>query len=140
VLYQDLKVRARKSSSAHAPELLNTQFLPFWLLLIALLRHRLYRHRGPDADRHPRLIRAALTHHRHIAFFAVAAAGGYRCTGFTPGAARIGHRFQTTKSGSMAGRPGEQRLLRVLSNRAQQAMRYASARRSASAPASFVIV
>ena len=58
-----------------APELFNTQFLPFWLLLVAALGSLAFSGRPRDLTQVVVLgliLWQALEHHRHIAFFALA--------------------------------------------------------------------
>jgi hypothetical protein len=75
-LYDDLKVPRPEIVEWRAPELFDTQFAPFWLLLtVSVLAIALTR-RSRDFTHVVILgliIWQALTHHRHIAFFAIAA-------------------------------------------------------------------
>ncbi len=74
-LLDDLKVPRPEIVEWRAPEFLDTQFLPFWLLLTACIASMVFSKRSRDFT-HVVIIGLilwqALTHHRHIAFFAIA--------------------------------------------------------------------
>ncbi len=75
-LYHDLKVPRPEIVEWRAPELLDPQFLPFWLLLVASVAAITFSKRSRDFTHVTILgliLWQALTHHRHIAFFAIAA-------------------------------------------------------------------
>jgi hypothetical protein len=74
-LYGDLKVPRPEIVEWRAPELFATQFLPFWLLLVAAATSLVFSRRSRDFTQVTILgliLWQALAHHRHIAFFAVA--------------------------------------------------------------------
>lgn len=74
-LYHDLKVPRPEIVEWRAPELFNAQFLPFWLLLAAAVLALALTRRSRDLTQVAILgliLWQALTHHRHIAFFAIA--------------------------------------------------------------------
>jgi hypothetical protein len=98
-LYGDLKVPRPEIVEWRAPELFNTQFLPFWLLLVAGATSLAFTRRSRDSVQMTILglvLWQALSHHRHIAFFAIA------CGWWLPPhwdsllqRLGIGHRFKT---------------------------------------------
>jgi hypothetical protein len=74
-LFDDLKVPRPEIVEWRAPELFDPQFLPFWLLLIAAVAAIALSRRERDFTQITILalvLWQALTHHRHIAFFALA--------------------------------------------------------------------
>jgi hypothetical protein len=74
-LYHDLAVPRPEIVEWRAPELFDTQFLPFWLLLAAAVAAVALTRRSRDLAHVAILgliLWQALTHHRHIAFFAIA--------------------------------------------------------------------
>jgi len=75
-LYDDLKVPRPEIVEWRAPELFDAQFAPFWLLLAVSMLAIVLTRRSRDFTHVVILgliIWQALTHHRHIAFFAIAA-------------------------------------------------------------------
>jgi hypothetical protein len=76
-LFDDLKVPRPEIVEWRAPEFFDTQFLPFWLLLSACVLSLTFSRRARDFTHFVILgliVWQALTHHRHIAFFAIACA------------------------------------------------------------------
>lgn len=74
-LFNDLKVPRPEISEWRAPELLNTAFLPFWLLLATAVLSIAVSRRSRDFTQLVILgliLTQALSHQRHIAFFALA--------------------------------------------------------------------
>jgi hypothetical protein len=74
-LFDDLKVPRPEIMEWRAPEFFNTQFLPFWLLLTVCVASLALSKRSRDFTQMTILsliVWQALTHHRHIAFFAIA--------------------------------------------------------------------
>jgi hypothetical protein len=74
-LYDDLKVARPEIVEWRAPELLDPQFLPFWLLAAVCIASLALSRRSRDFTHVAILgliLWQALTHHRHIAFFAIA--------------------------------------------------------------------
>jgi hypothetical protein len=98
-LFNDLRVPRPEIVEWRAPELLNTQFVPFWLMLAAAVGSIGFSRRSRDFTQVAILalvLWQALTHHRHIAFFAIA------CAWWLPmhwdsllERLGIGHRFKT---------------------------------------------
>src|SRR5439155_15687691 len=77
-LYDDLKVPRPEIVEWRAPELFDAQFLPFWLLLGVAVASVALSRRSRDFTHVTILgliVWQALTHHRHIAFLAIA--GGW---------------------------------------------------------------
>jgi hypothetical protein len=76
-LFDDLRVPRPEIVEWRAPALFETQFLPFWLLLAVVVASVALTRRSRDFTHVAILgliVWQALTHHRHIAFFAIAAA------------------------------------------------------------------
>jgi hypothetical protein len=74
-IFNDVSVPRPEILEWRAPELFNTQFLPFWLLLVAALGSLAFSRRPRDFTQVVVLgliLWQALLHHRHIAFFAIA--------------------------------------------------------------------
>jgi hypothetical protein len=74
-LYDDLKVPRPEIIEWRAPSLFELQFLPFWLLLAAAVASFVMTSRSRDFTHLVILaliLWQSLTHHRHIAFFAIA--------------------------------------------------------------------
>jgi hypothetical protein len=75
-LFNDLRVPRPEIVEWRAPELFDSQFLPFWLLLVVVVASLALTQRSRDFT-HIVILGLiawqALTHHRHIAFFAIAA-------------------------------------------------------------------
>jgi hypothetical protein len=74
-LYHDLKVPRPEITEWRSPELFNLQFLPFWLLVVVFVASAALSRRSRDVTQVTILgliLWQALTHHRHIAFFAIA--------------------------------------------------------------------
>jgi hypothetical protein len=74
-IFNDVSVPRPEILEWRAPELFNTQFLPFWLLLVAALGSLAFSRRPRDFTQVVVLgliLWQALQHHRHIAFFAIA--------------------------------------------------------------------
>jgi hypothetical protein len=74
-LWDDLKIPRPEILEWRSPELFNLQFLPFWLLLAAAVASLALSRRTRDFTHLVILaliLWQALTHHRHIAFFALA--------------------------------------------------------------------
>jgi hypothetical protein len=74
-LFDDLKVPRPEIMEWRAPELFDAQFLPFWLLLSVCVASLALSKRSRDLTHMTILaliVWQALTHHRHIAFFAIA--------------------------------------------------------------------
>ncbi|HMC11630.1 MAG TPA: hypothetical protein VKH44_10080, partial [Pirellulaceae bacterium] len=74
-LYDDLKVPRPEIVEWRAPEFFNTQFLPFWLLLVVGVSSLVFSRRSRDFTQVTILglvLWQSLTHHRHSAFFAIA--------------------------------------------------------------------
>jgi hypothetical protein len=98
-LYNDLKVPRPEIVEWRSPELFDSQFLPFWLLLVASVGAIALSRRQRDFTQLTILaliLWQALTHHRHIAFFAIAC-GWWLPLHFDSLLVRlgIGHRFKT---------------------------------------------
>ncbi|HEY2412256.1 MAG TPA: hypothetical protein VGI40_08440 [Pirellulaceae bacterium] len=74
-LFDDLKVPRPEIVEWRAPEFFDTQFLPFWLLLSVSVTSAVFSKRPRDFTHLIILgliVWQSLTHHRHIAFFAIA--------------------------------------------------------------------
>jgi hypothetical protein len=74
-LFNDLKVPRPEIVEWRAPELLNLEFFPFWMLLVAAVASVACSRRRRDFTHVAMLgliLWQALMHHRHIAFFAIA--------------------------------------------------------------------
>jgi hypothetical protein len=74
-LYDDLRVPRPEIVEWRSPELLDPQFLPFWLLLAVSVSSLALSRRSRDFTHLTILsliLWQAVTHHRHIAFFAIA--------------------------------------------------------------------
>jgi hypothetical protein len=98
-LYGDLSVPRPEIVEWRAPALFDTQFLPFWLLLTAVITCLALSRRSRDFTQVAILgliLWQALQHHRHIAFFAIAC-GWWLPLHFHSLLERlgIGQRFQT---------------------------------------------
>lgn len=98
-LLDDLKVPRPEIVEWRAPELFNGQFLPFWLLMIACIAAFVVTRRSRDFTQIAILaliLWQALSHHRHIAFFALAC-GWWLPVHFDSLLARLGinQRFKT---------------------------------------------
>jgi len=98
-LYYDLKVPRPEIVEWRAPELFNLQFLPFWLLVVACIAALILTQRSRDFTQIAILgliLWQALSHHRHIAFFALAC-GWWLAPHFDSLIARLGinERFKT---------------------------------------------
>jgi hypothetical protein len=126
-LYQDLAVPRPEIVEWRAPELFNTQFVPFWLLVVAAVAS-IARSRRPRDVTHVAILVLilwqALMHHRHIAFFAIAC-GWWLPMHFDSLLERlgIGHRFQTDEERLYGwAPPSSNAFCACLSLRAQQAM------------------
>jgi len=110
-LFNDLTVPRPEIVEWRAPELFNTQFLPFWLLLVASVAAVVGCRRPRDFTHVTLLVLIlwqALTHHRHIAFYALA------CGWWLPmhwdsllERLGIGHRFLTDEERKYGWAPPE---------------------------------
>jgi len=106
-LYDDLKVPRPEIVEWRAPELFDTQFLPFWLLLAVAVASVALSRRSRDFTQVLILgliVWQALTHHRHIAFFAIAA-GWWLPLHFDSLLARLGIDQTATEEPEFIGGP-----------------------------------
>jgi hypothetical protein len=124
-LYHDLKVPRPEILEWRAPELLDGQFTPFWLLAAVAIASLIVSRRSRDLTQVVVLgliLWQALTHHRHIAFFAIAC-GWWLALHFDSLLAQlgVGQRFRTDEELRYGWAPPESSAFSAaFSPRAQQ--------------------
>jgi len=110
-LFNDLKVPRPEIVEWHSPELFNTQFFPFWLLLVASVGSLVGSRKPRDFTQVVILgliLWQSLVHHRHIAFLAIAC-GWWLPMHWDSLLVRLGvsHRFKTDEELKFGWAPPE---------------------------------